>query len=68
METYEGRKPRVEQEGSQLAGQRRRTNQPSECLFNPLGPPDALKHHFTSLKTELIFLQQRVLEQKFPWN
>ena len=25
-----------------------------------------LKHHFTSLKTDLIFLQQRVLERKFP--
>ena len=22
--------------------------------FNPLSPPDALKHHFTSLKTHLI--------------
>ena len=27
---------------------------------------DALKHHFTSLKTALIFLQLRVLERKFP--
>ena len=34
--------------------------------INPLSPHDALKHHFTSLKTQLIFLQQRVLEQKFP--
>ena len=34
--------------------------------FNPLSPHDALKHHFTSLKTYLIFLQSRVLEQKFP--
>ena len=34
--------------------------------FNPLSPHDALKHHFTSLKTDLIFLQPRVLEQKFP--
>ena len=33
--------------------------------FNPLNPYDALKHHFTSLKTELIFLQRRVLEIKF---
>ena len=24
-------------------------------LFNPLSPHDALKHHFTSLKTDLIF-------------
>ena len=34
--------------------------------FNPLGPHDALKHHFTSMKTDLIFLQIRVLERKFP--
>ena len=25
-------------------------------LFNPLSPHDAFKHHFTSLKTGLIFL------------
>ena len=31
-------------------------------LLNPLGPHDALKHHFTSLKTHLIFLQLSVLE------
>ena len=30
--------------------------------LDPLSPPDALKHHFTSLKTDLIFLQPRVLE------
>ena len=36
--------------------------------LNPLNPRDALKHHFTSLKTDLILLQQRVLERKFPWN
>ena len=34
--------------------------------FNPLSAQDALKHHFTSLKTDLIFLQPRVLEQKIP--
>ena len=34
----------------------------------PLSLHDALKHHFTSLKTDLIFLQPRVLERKFPWN
>ena len=34
--------------------------------INPFSPHDALKHHFTSLKTHLIFLQQRVLEQKLP--
>ena len=33
---------------------------------NPLSPHDAIKHLFTSLKTDLIFLQQRVLERKFP--
>ena len=37
-------------------------------LFNPLSPHDASKHHFISLKTDLIFLQQRVLERKFPRN
>ena len=35
-------------------------------LFNPLSSHDALKHHFTSLKTDLIFPQHRVLERKFP--
>ena len=30
-----------------------------------LSPHDALKHHFTYLKTDLIFLQPIVLEQKF---
>ena len=34
--------------------------------FNPLSPHDALNHHFTSLRTELIFLQLGVLEGKFP--
>ena len=34
--------------------------------INPLNPHDALKHHFTSLKTDLIFLPPRVLERKFP--
>ena len=32
---------------------------------NPLSPHDALKHHFTSLKTDLIFLKQSILELKF---
>ena len=31
-------------------------------LLNPLNPHDALKHHFTSLKTGFIFLQLGVLE------
>ena len=35
-------------------------------LINTLSPHDALKHHLTSLKTDLIFLQQRGLERKFP--
>ena len=34
--------------------------------FNPLSPHDALKHHFISLKTHVIFLQQWVLECIFP--
>ena len=34
------------------------------CL-NPLTPHDALKHHFTSLKTDLIFLQLGILEYIF---
>ena len=37
----------------------------AEAPFNPLSPHDALKHHFTSLKTYFIFLQQRVLKKKF---
>ena len=32
--------------------------------LNLLSPHDALKHHFTSLKTDLIFLQPWVLERK----
>ena len=43
-------------------------NLSSAEIFNPLSPHDALKHHFTSLKTGFIFLQLRVLEWKFPWN
>ena len=35
------------------------------CLYiNSLNPNDALKHHFTSLKTDLIVLQLGVLEKK----
>ena len=37
-------------------------------LINPLNPHDALKHHFTSLKTDLIFQQTRVLERTFTKN
>ena len=36
-----------------------------DARFNPLSPHDALKHHFTSLEIDLIFLQRRVLERKF---
>ena len=35
---------------------------------NPLSAHDALKHHFTSMKTDLIVLQLGPLERKFPWN
>ena len=40
------------------------TTAPIESLLtlNPLSPHDALKHHFTSLKTDLIFLQLWALE------
>ena len=31
-------------------------------VINPLSPHDALKHRFTSLKTDLIFLKLAVLE------
>ena len=34
----------------------------SKILLNPLSPHDALNHHFTSLKTDLISLQLGVLE------
>ena len=34
-------------------------------VFNPLSHHDALKHHFSSSKKYLIFLQPRVLERKF---
>ena len=33
-----------------------------------LSPRDALKRHFKSLKTDLIFPQLKVLERKFLWN
>ena len=38
---------------------------PTFFFLNPLSPHDALKHHFTSLKTDLIFLQLGVLEYIF---
>ena len=37
----------------------------STLTLNPFNPHDASKHHLTSLKTDLIFLQLRVLELKF---
>ena len=37
-----------------------------KCVFNhPLNPHDALMHHFTSLKRDMIFLQLRGLEENF---
>ena len=38
-----------------------RNNFAKDC-FNPLSPYDALKHNFTSVQTDLIFLQLGVLE------
>ena len=35
---------------------------------SPLRPHNALKHHFISMKTDLIFLQSRVLERILPCN
>ena len=34
-------------------------------MVNPLNPHDALKHHFASLKNNLI---SRFIERKFSWN
>ena len=41
-----------------------------QLTLHSLGPNDALKHHFTSMKTDLIFLQPLlgVLELKIPLN
>ena len=33
----------------------------THITLNPLSPHDALKHHLKSLKTDLIFLQPRLL-------
>ena len=43
-------------------------NMTSVWPVNPLSSHDAMKHHFTSPKTHLIFLQLVVLEWKFPRN
>ena len=37
-------------------------------VFNPLSPYDALKHHFTSLESDLIFLQLGGFRMKLQWN
>ena len=42
------------------------TREYNKHYINPLSPHDALKHHFTSLKTNLIFQKLWVLERKFP--
>ena len=39
---------------------------PLNSLFNPLNPHDASKHHFTSLKIDLILLQPIGFRTKFP--
>ena len=40
-----------------------------ECLtLNPLGPHDALKHHFASLKNDLVSRNRGGSERKFSWN
>ena len=44
---------------------RMRGSQSNQYLVNPLSSHDALKHHFTSLKTQFISLQLRLLEGKF---
>ena len=36
--------------------------------FNPLNPHDALKHHFASLKNDLISWNLVILERKLSWN
>ena len=36
----------------------------SSAVFSPLSPRDPLKHHFTSLKTDLIFQQLGVFRSK----
>ena len=42
------------------------TDQSIVNLQCALSPHDALKHNFTCLKSDLISLQLRVLERKFP--
>ena len=37
-------------------------------FITPLNPHDAFKHHFTSLKIDLIFPQPGVIEQILPCN
>ena len=45
-----------------------RATRVNSLTLNPLSPHDALKHHSKSLKTDLIFLQPRVLERKLTLN
>ena len=41
-------------------------NKYSYIALDPLSPHDAFKHQFTSLKTDLFFLQLGVLETLLP--
>ena len=41
---------------------------PSRPRFNPLSLHDALKHHFTSLKSYLIFLQRMKMSMKLVYQ
>ena len=36
-----------------------------KCVLNPLSPHDALKHHLTSLKTDLVFYNQGFYNENF---
>ena len=60
------RSPNLMRDSSKTDKKHRDLTFPLPYFINPLSPHDALKHHFTSLKTDLIFLQPRVLERKFP--
>ena len=40
------------------------SKEPESCV-NPLSPHDALKHHLTSLKADLIFLQLGFYNENF---
>ena len=51
--------------GKQTINDKNRDAHVRGYCVNRLRPHDALKHHFTSLKTDLIFLQPRVLNENF---